>query len=308
MTHFVRTKSTAFTKLAALLVASSALLALPALAQSTTEGGAAGAAPDASVQVQRDPAGVVARVGEREITNADLDQALADMAQQFRSFPEAERRARALDSIIDIHVLAGEARKIGLDKQEALARRIDFLTERALHNAFFQTNIAPSVSDEDLRKRYDAEVAKTTPEQEVRARHILVKTEDEAKAIIAALDGGADFETLAKEKSTGPSGPQGGDLGYFQRGRMVPEFEKAAFAMEAGAYTKEPVKTQFGFHVIKVEDKRDRPLPTFEQTKDRLRQLVLTERYAEAVQAGRTAANVEVTDESLKLPEPAPQQ
>ena len=287
-------------KFAAALAVTTLCLATPALAQSTTETTAA-AQP-------ADPAAVVATVGERTITNADLDQAMADMAQQFASFPEAERRARALDSLIDIHVLAGEARKAGIDKDEELARRIDLLTNRALHNGYFQSKIQPTVSDADLKARYDEEVGKAEPEQEVKARHILVKTEEEAKAIIAELDGGADFVELAKTKSTGPSGPQGGDLGYFGKGRMVPEFEQAAFALEKGAYTKEPVKSQFGFHVIKVDDKRDRALPSFDQTKERLRQLILTEKYAEAVRKGREAVGVTIADESLKLPDAAPQQ
>ena len=105
----------------------------------------------------------------------------------------------------------------------------------------------------------------------VRARHILVETEDEAKAIIAELDKGADFETLAKEKSTGPSGPAGGDLGYFSRGRMVPEFEEAAFALDVGAYTEEPVQTQFGWHVIQLNETRIKEAPTLEEVRDELR-------------------------------------
>ena len=130
-----------------------------------------------------------------------------------------------------------------------------------------------------------------------------MKTEEEAKAIIEEVKGGADFIELAKTKSTGPSGPQGGDLGFFGPGRMVPEFEKAAFALEAGGITDTPVKTQFGFHVIKVDEVRDTPLPTFEQSKEQLRQLVLTEAYAEAIKTGRESVGAEVLDDSLKLPE-----
>ncbi|MDA8870864.1 peptidylprolyl isomerase, partial [Rhizobiaceae bacterium] len=157
---------------------------------------------------------------------------------------------------------------------------------------------------EDVKARYDKEIGETTPEQEVQARHILVKTQEEADAIIAELDGGADFETLAKEKSTGPSGPQGGDLGFFAKGRMVPEFETAAFGMEDGEYTKEPVKTQFGFHVIQRVGSRDVALPTLEQAGEQLRQFLLTERYAETVQKGREEVGVELIDKTLALPDP----
>jgi len=161
---------------------------------------------------------------------------------------------------------------------------------------FKRTNI----SDEEVKARFEKEIAAIEPEQELRARHILVKTAEEANAIIAELDGGADFVELAKTKSTGPSGPQGGDLGFFGKGQMVPPFEAAAFALEAGAYTKAPVQTQFGFHVIKLEEKRDRPLPKFEEVQDQMRQVVLRERYLETVKEARSLSNVEILDEELK--------
>ncbi|MEM9732136.1 MAG: peptidylprolyl isomerase [Pseudomonadota bacterium] len=245
---------------------------------------------------------VVAKVGEKSITQADLDQAMKDLAQQFANFPEAERKARALDSLIDIYVLSQKAESAGMDDEAVMKSRLDLLRARALHNAWFQGEIQPSITDEALKARFDAEVAKAPRQQEVSARHILVKTEEEAKAIIKELEGGADFVELAKAKSTGPSGPKGGDLGYFTKGRMVPAFEKAAFDMEKGAFTKEPVKTQFGFHVIKVEDKRDTPLPKFEAAKNQIQQIMLAEAYAEAVQKAREEAGAEVLDDSLKLP------
>jgi len=244
----------------------------------------------------------VAKVGEVVITSGELDQTLVDMSSQFKNFPEDQRRARALDSLIDIKVLAAQAEKEGLQNDPVLQRRLDLLRNRALHNDYFQKKVQPSITEDAIKDRYKAETAKAKPEQEVSARHILVKTADEAKAIIKELEGGADFIELAKSKSTGPSGPKGGDLGYFAKGRMVPEFEAAAFEMEKGAYTREAVKTQFGFHIIKVEDKRDRPFPTYDESKDRLRQLMLTEAYAKAVEAGRKSVGVEVMDESLKLP------
>ncbi|MDD9908858.1 MAG: peptidylprolyl isomerase [Ahrensia sp.] len=246
---------------------------------------------------------VVAKIGEMTITAAELDQALTDMEPQFRNVPEEQRRARALDSLIDIRVMAARAADDGLADDPALKRRIELLRNRALHNAYFQKNVLPTVTDEAIKERYDAEIAKTEPEQEVSARHILVKTEEEAKAIIEELNGGADFIELAKAKSTGPSGPQGGDLGYFGKGRMVPEFEEAAFALDAGDYTKEPVKSQFGFHVIKVDNKRDKPFPTLEASKERLRNLMLTEAYTKTVEESRAAVGVEIVDETLKLPQ-----
>lgn len=245
----------------------------------------------------------VAKVGDVVITSAELDQALVDMSSQFKNLPEDQRRARALDSLIDIKVMAAQAEKEGLQNDPVLQRRLNLLRTRALHNDYFQKKIQSQITEDAIKVRYKEEIDKAKPEQEVNARHILVKTEDEAKAIIKELEGGADFVELAKSKSTGPSGPKGGDLGYFGKGRMVPEFETAAYALEKGGYTKEPVKTQFGFHIIKVEDRRDRPFPTYEESKDRLRQLMLTEAYAKAVEEGRKSVGVEVLDESLKLPE-----
>ena len=246
---------------------------------------------------------VLAKVGDREITAADVDQAAQDMAQQFQNFPEAERRARVLDSLIDFNTLAILAEQEGMDEDAALKRRLALLRSRALHNDYFLKNVQPSVTDEMVKARFAEEMAKVTPEQQVKARHILVKTAAEAEAIIKELEGGADFAELAKQKSTGPSGPKGGDLGTFGKGQMVPAFEAAAFALEKGAFSKEPVQTQFGFHIIKVEDKVDQPLPTLQQAAPQLRQLLLTEAYTNAVKAGREKVGVSVLDESMKLPE-----
>jgi peptidyl-prolyl cis-trans isomerase C len=136
--------------------------------------------------------------------------------------------------------------------------------------------------------------------EEIRARHIIVNTEEEAKAIIAELDAGGDFEAIAKEKSQDGAAAQGGDLGYFGKGRMVPEFEQAAFALEVGSYSKEPVKTQFGWHVVKVEDKRNAEPPAFEQVQHQFRSLLLREAYFDAVSKLRDEAKVEITDSALK--------
>src|SRR5690606_26426323 len=128
-------------------------------------------------------------------------------------------------------------------------KEMAFLRERALHNEFIEKKIAGAITDEEVRARYDKEIAATPPVNEVHARHILVKTKEEAEKIIGELNKGADFEKLAAEHTTDPSGKSsGGDLGYFGPGQMVPEFEKAAFALGVGEYTKEPVETQFGWH------------------------------------------------------------
>lgn len=248
----------------------------------------------------QDGSETVATVNGSPITRQQLEMAMGELGPQFSRIPEDKRDAAALAALIEIKLMSGKAREAGLDQDEEFQRSIAFMTERALHGFYMQKQLADGITDADIKALYDERVADMPKQQEVKARHILVKTEDDAKAVIAELEGGADFETVAKEKSTGPSGPSGGDLGYFRPGQMVPEFEKAAFELESGAITKEPVKTQFGFHVIKVEDKRDVQPPALDQIADQLRNELLVRRYTETVKAERDEASVEVSDPELK--------
>ena len=244
--------------------------------------------------------GVIATVGDRNITTQELDLAVERLGAQFGNIPDEEKRKNVLNSMIDFTVLAQLAEKQGLDKDPETIKTLADLRLQALHNAYFKREIEPKVTQEILQQAYEAEIEGKEPEKEVKARHILLEEEEEAVAVIAELEGGADFIELAKEKSTGPSAPQGGDLGFFGAGRMVPEFEKAAFDMEPGSYTKEPVKTQFGYHVIKVEETRDKPLPTFEELEGRLRQAALAKAYSDTVRVQRDTVSIEILDESLK--------
>ena len=246
---------------------------------------------------------VVATVGETKITLAEVDEAAADMGQRVANLPAEQKRARALDALIDSYVLADLARKEGLDKDPDFAKRMKQQEVRTLQALYFGKKIQPSITDDAVKSAYEAQLKNVTPKQEVRARHILLKTEEEAKAVIAELQGGADFAEVAKAKSTGPSGPKGGDLGFFGQGQMVPEFEKAAFALEAGGVTAEPVKTQFGYHVIKVEEKRDSPVPPLRQVEPQVRSNLLREAYMKAVAEGRQTLGVEISDKTLELPQ-----
>lgn len=234
-----------------------------------------------------------------EIRQSDFDL-FQDLDPQFEQLQGEQKRLAILSALIDVKSLAKKAVSEKMDEDEDFQKRQALLKERSLHNAYFQKNVIATISDEDIKARFEKEISAVEPEQELRARHILVKTAEEANAIVAELDGGADFVELAKTKSTGPSGPQGGDLGFFGKGQMVPPFEAAAFALEPGAYTKTPVQTQFGFHVIKLEEKRDRPLPKFEDVQDQMRQVVLRERYLETVKDARSASDFEIFDEELK--------
>lgn len=285
-------------RLAASLIAVGA--ALPAFAQDAAAPVAPPVAAEATpAAAPVSPDTVVARVGTQPITEADLAIASEDLGQQFGQLPPEQRRLAVLAALIDIRALAQEAEKEKLGDDPALARRIAFLRERALHNAYFERNALSQITDEELRARYDAEVASVTPVDEIHAKHILVPTKEEADAAIRELDAGKDFDAVAAEKSTGPSGPQGGDLGFFGPGQMVPAFETAAFALEPGTYTKEPVQTQFGWHVIKVLEKRPQQPPAFDEVRDQVRQLVMREKYIALVGAARDAEPVTYEDPAL---------
>ena len=263
------------------VMAVSACVAVPAIAQETKEN-------------------VIARVNGVEVTDRELALAETDMLEQFAQAPAENRRAMILNALLDIKVLALAAEEQGLAEDPNFKARMAFTRARTLHNNYFQSNALESITDEEMKSRYDIEIKNFPSQKEVRARHILVEKEEEAKAIIAELDGGADFVELAKTKSTGPSGPQGGDLGYFGRGAMVPEFEAAAFDLKTGEYSKEPVKSQFGYHIIKKEDERDSKPPSFEEVKAQVRQALAREKYFKLTQQARGKYKVEVLDEELK--------
>ncbi|MCU0831476.1 MAG: peptidylprolyl isomerase [Rhizobiaceae bacterium] len=272
-------------------------MAMPVHAQDQAAGSPAAEAPAATV----DPATVVATVDGQPVTEGDLVMALQDLGEQFARVPEDKRRAAALQAIIEIRLMAARGRADGIDKTPEFQSQIGFLTDRVLHQSVIDAEVAGKITEEDIRARYDQEVAARPAENEVKARHILVETEEAAKKLIADLDGGAEFEKLAGENTTDPSGKDtGGDLGWFGAGMMVPEFEKAAFETEPGSYTKTPVKTQFGFHIIKVEDKRVKQPPEFDSVRDQVRSIVIRERYLALVDEMRKAAKVEVTDAALK--------
>ncbi|MBX3531580.1 MAG: peptidylprolyl isomerase [Rhizobiaceae bacterium] len=275
---------------AAILFAALGWAAAPALAQDDT---------------------VIANVAGQPITEGDLKLAISELDQQFAQLPDEQKRAAALTALIEIRLLAAESEKAGVADRPDFKARMEFLRLRALHIAFVEEKVAGAITDEQVRARYDQEIASQPPVNEVRASHILVDSEEKAKEIIAKLDAGGDFAELAKENSSDGSAAGGGDLGFFGPGRMVPEFEQAAFALEVGQYTKEPVKSQFGWHIILVTDKRPETPPAFEQVAQQIRSILLREKYLAEVAAIREANPVEIVDPALKSalenPAPAPQ-
>ncbi|MET3598806.1 peptidylprolyl isomerase [Martelella mangrovi] len=243
---------------------------------------------------------VVATVAGEPITQSELQSTVEKFQGQFGQMPEEQVRAIALSSLIDMKVIAEAAEKDGIDETEAFKTRMEELRQEELYNAFFDQKINSEITPEMLKERYDEEIANAPKQEEVHARHILVDSEEEAQDIIKQLDDGADFAELAEQHSTGPSASNGGDLGYFSKGQMVPEFEEAAFALEPGAYTETPVKTQFGYHVIEVEDMREKAPVPFEQIEPQLRQLIASEKYNEVVSKLKTDDKIVIEDKDLQ--------
>ncbi|WP_162858389.1 peptidylprolyl isomerase [Labrenzia sp. CE80] len=254
-----------------------------------------------------EPDDVVATVGTSEITEADLAFAAQDLGQELQRFPPAQWRAILLDVLVDMELLAQAAKTAEIDKDADFQKQVDFLTLRALRNAYLAQKIDGAVSDDDLKAAYDKEYADFEGPEEMKARHILVKEKAEAEAVIEQLEGGADFAELAKEKSTGPSGPNGGDLGFFAKGQMVPAFEEAALKLETGTFTAEPVETQFGWHVILLEEKRRQEKPTFEAVSANLRQQLIRDLYTKTMDQLKAEHPVEILDEDLAKADPAAQ-
>ncbi|WP_289035279.1 peptidylprolyl isomerase [uncultured Roseibium sp.] len=254
-----------------------------------------------------EPDNVVATVGTSEITEADLAFAAQDLGQELQRFPPAQWRAILLDVLVDMELLAQAAKTAEIDKDADFQKQVDFLTLRALRNAYLAQKIDGAVSDDDLKAAYEKEYADFEGPEEMKARHILVKEKAEAEAVIEQLEGGADFAELAKEKSTGPSGPNGGDLGFFAKGQMVPAFEEAALKLETGSFTAEPVETQFGWHVILLEEKRRQEKPTFEAVSANLRQQLIRDLYTKTMDELKAEHPVEILDEDLAKADPAAQ-
>jgi peptidyl-prolyl cis-trans isomerase C len=251
--------------------------------------------PYAGVARAADEDPVVARVNGVDIRQSDLAFAEEEIGANMPTIPPEQKRDYLVNYLVDVIVLSQAAEKQKLGDRPDVKRRLAFDHNRLLMESLLQDAGKSALSDEAERKVYDEAVKQVKNEEEVHARHILVPTEDEAKAILAQLKGGADFATLAKEKSKDPGAAEGGDLGYFTKEQMVPEFSEVAFKLGKGQLS-DPVKTQFGWHIIKVEDKRTRPTPTFEQVKPQIENYVAHRAQAEMVENLRKSATVERLD------------
>jgi peptidyl-prolyl cis-trans isomerase C len=243
------------------------------------------------------PDTVIATVNGDPITGADLALAGAEFTEQLSQVAPDRRDAAVLDLVINMRLASAAAQASGMDKEPLVVTRLDLARDRTLYSEFLRSKFIAAVTEATVRARFDEETAKFVPQEEIKARHILVNNDQEAlaKEIIAELDAGGDFAKIAAEKSTDTgSGQSGGDLGWFKRGMMVKPFEDAAFALEPGQYTKTPVKSDFGWHVILVEDKRMEQPPTFEVEGPRIEQELVRETFDKEIGALRAAATIEM--------------
>lgn len=250
---------------------------------------ALGAAPLPLQAADNDP--VVAVVNGKQIRKS----ALVDLQQQLpqlRQVPLEMVYEQLLDHLINSEIVTAEARKQKLQDDPKVKERMRQIEAQLMQQAYLSRRIEKEVTPELVKKRYDEFVKANPPQEEVRARHILLEDEAAAKAVIDDIQKGASFEDVAKEKSKGPSAETGGDLGFFTKDDMVPEFAQAAFAMKAGEISKTPVKTQFGWHVIKVEERRMGQPPKLEELEEQLRGEASEEVVADILQNLRAKAQV----------------
>src|SRR6185437_1603274 len=244
---------------------------------------------------------VLAKVNGSEIRQSDVKMAEEELAASLAQMDPATKDENVLSFLIDLKIVSKAAEDKKIADGEDFKKRLAFTRSRLLMDSLLAQEGKAATTDEAMKKVYEDASKQITGEQEVHARHILVESEDEAKAVKAELDKGADFAELAKKKSKDPGASDGGDLGFFTKEQMVPEFSEVAFKLEPGKIS-DPVKSQFGWHIIKVEEKRNRKAPDFEQVKGQIETYVTRKAQADYVGKLREAAKIERMDQAANAP------
>jgi len=247
---------------------------------------------------------VLAKVNGQEIRQSDVTIAEEELGPSLAQMDPATKKDNVLSFLIDMKIVAKAAEDKKIADREDFKSKLAFARNRLLMDSLLAVEGKDAMTDANMKKVYDDAAKQITGEQEVHARHILVESEDEAKKVIEDLKKGADFAELAKKTSKDPGAADGGDLGFFTKDQMVPEFSAVAFALEPGKIS-DPVKSQFGWHVIKVEEKRNRKAPEFDQVKPQIEQYVVRKAQADYVTKLREAAKVERMDQAAATPPPA---
>jgi peptidyl-prolyl cis-trans isomerase C len=262
--------------------------------------------PATAIVSTRSEGPVVAKVNGIEIREGDIKLAEEDIGQQMAQVPPESRRDYLVTYVGDMILLtqAAEAKKIG--ETDDFKQQLEFTRKKLLMAKLLDSEAKAASTEAAMRKIYDDATKQMKPEEEVHARHILVETEEEAKSVQEELKKGADFAELAKSKSKDPgAAAEGGDLGFFSKDQMVPEFAEAAFKLQKGQ-TSDPVKSPFGWHIIRVEEKRMRPLPDYEQVKPQLETFVTRKAQSEYLAKLREGAKIERLDKPAAAPAAAP--
>ena len=244
-----------------------------------------------SAQTQDIP--IVANVNKEKISLETMIHAMNELPPEIQSQPFMSYYEELLERVIDIKLIAQEGKKINLEEEPSVKAAIDFVTEKVLMQAFLSKYVQKNISEESLKASYNNYIADEISREEIKASHILLDTQNEAVEVIKMLNNGDDFAEVAKNKSTGPSGPSGGDLGWFKRGQMVPPFENAAFSLGKNEISQKPIRTQFGWHVIKVFEKRIPQAPSYENMKNNLIQDLERKIVSKKIQDLRNNALIE---------------
>ena len=245
---------------------------------------------------------VLATVNGEEITRTDVMMARNRLPAQLREMPEEQVLPILINLVIDSRLIAKQARKEGIADEPEVKAQVELVQDMVLEQTLLTRHLQDKISEEALRERYENMIKDEKAREQVHAKHILVAERSQAEEAIRKLDEGAEFDQLAEEVSAGPSAEAGGDLGYFSRGDMIPAFSEVAFALEPGTYSRTPVQTEFGWHVIKVEDRRVADPPPFEQVQGQLQQQLAMELRTQYVEQLREKAEI------TRLYEPPPQE
>lgn len=294
-TMILNKKTLLATSLISLAITSGALIAKEEDKAAVKAPEAVAAKVDDSVKAEDT---VVATVNGDKIMKSTLDGYLALLNKSGKADPHT-----ALDDLVATEVALQDAKKTDILSRADIKKKISDFQRNVLLTTWTKEKVASfDITDADLKSAYDERVGKLTS-KEYNARHILLKKEDEAKAVIKEIAGGADFEKVAKEKSTGPSATNGGSLGWFKAQTMVPAFANAVKVMKKGDVSKEPVKTQFGFHVIKLEDSRDAKLPTIESLKPQLQRVLAQKKMLAYMDEQKKTADIKIMLPVEKKPE-----
>jgi peptidyl-prolyl cis-trans isomerase C len=261
--------------------------------------------PPAAPAAPADPKAVVATVNGEPLTEREVELALKELDPNSGPVDD-QKREEIIGFLINAKLVSKAAEEAKMAEGPEYEAKLAFLRDRVLMQIYLEKAGKDAVNEEAVKKVFEDTVKEMKPEEEIHARHILVETEDEAKKVSDRLKAGEDFAAIAKEVSKDPgSGAEGGDLGYFSKGNMVPEFGEAAEKLKVGE-TSAPVKSQYGWHIIKVEDKRTKPLPKLEDVRGQIEEYVSRRAQQDAVKKLLDAAKIERVGAPAKKPEDAP--